>query len=106
MVGSLSAINAIAGAYAEDLPVLIVAGGPNTLDRERCRLIHHSLGETDFYCSSKCFDPVTAGTFCVRYFNEATSKFLFDMLLILSNIGSNLLLLVLQRVLMMQLSYV
>tara|TARA_R110002050_G_scaffold53549_1_gene121760 strand:- start:1216 stop:1563 length:348 start_codon:yes stop_codon:yes gene_type:complete len=28
-VGSLSAINAIAGAYAENLPVIVVSGGPN-----------------------------------------------------------------------------
>eukprot|EP01031_Cornospumella_fuschlensis_P044213 gene44213-54059_t len=74
MVGSLSAINAIAGAYAEDLPVLIVTGGPNNHDRECCHLVHHTLGEVDFYVSSKCFEHVTAGSFCVRYYNEATKK--------------------------------
>lgn len=74
MVGSLSVINAIAGSYAEDLPVLIVVGGPNNLDRERCHLVHHTLGDTDFYKSAKCFEPVTAGTFSVRYITEAVRK--------------------------------
>src|SRR3974377_2611701 len=32
-VGGLSAINAIAGAFAENLPVIVVSGGPNTHDR-------------------------------------------------------------------------
>eukprot|EP01039_Chlorochromonas_danica_P007297 gene7299-8075_t len=74
MVGSLSAINAVAGAYAEDLPLLVLVGGPNNLDRECCHLVHHTLGETDFYRSAKCFEPVTVGAFTVRYIREATKK--------------------------------
>ena len=31
-VGGLSLINAIAGAYAEDLPVICLIGGPNSND--------------------------------------------------------------------------
>lgn len=31
-VGGLSALNAVAGAYAEDLPLIIISGAPNTLD--------------------------------------------------------------------------
>lgn len=41
MVGSLSALNAIAGAYAENLPLLLVCGGPNNNDENQCHIIHH-----------------------------------------------------------------
>lgn len=71
MVGSLSAINAVAGAYAEDLPVLCIVGGPNNSDRECCHLVHHTLGEIDFYRSAKCFEPVTAASLTIRYVGEA-----------------------------------
>eukprot|EP00124_Ichthyophonus_hoferi_P004609 Ihof_evm5s529 gene=Ihof_evmTU5s529 len=40
-VGSLSAINAIAGAYFADLPVVIIASGPNNLDYGSDRIVHH-----------------------------------------------------------------
>ena len=47
-VGGLSAINAIAGAYAENLPVIFISGGPNTNDRATEHLLHHTLATHDF----------------------------------------------------------
>src|SRR5271163_4695882 len=47
-VGGLSAINAIGGAYAENLPVILVSGAPNTNDRATEHLIHHTLATHDF----------------------------------------------------------
>ena len=47
-VGGLSAINAIAGAYAENLPVILVSGAPNTNDRATQHLIYHTLATRDF----------------------------------------------------------
>jgi pyruvate decarboxylase len=47
-VGGLSAINAIGGAYAENLPVILVSGAPNTNDRATEHLIHHTLGTHDW----------------------------------------------------------
>jgi indolepyruvate decarboxylase len=46
-VGGLSAINAIGGAYAENLPVILVSGAPNTNDRASEHLIHHTLATHD-----------------------------------------------------------
>ena len=46
-VGGLSAINAIGGAYAENLPVILVSGGPNTNDRASEHLVHHTLATHD-----------------------------------------------------------
>jgi pyruvate decarboxylase len=47
-VGALSAFNAIGGAYAENLPVILVSGAPNTNDRATEHLLHHTLGTHDF----------------------------------------------------------
>jgi pyruvate decarboxylase len=47
-VGGLSAINAIAGAYAENLPVILVSGAPNSNDRATEHLIHHTLATHDW----------------------------------------------------------
>ncbi|MFY8215432.1 MAG: thiamine pyrophosphate-binding protein [Chthoniobacterales bacterium] len=71
MVGGLSVINAAAGAYSDDLPVLVVSGGPNTNDAPAGHRIHHTLGETDFYQTERCFAPVVAKTFNIRNLQEA-----------------------------------
>lgn len=43
-VGGLSLVNAVAGSYSDDLPVLIVSGGPNTNDAAQGHVIHHVSG--------------------------------------------------------------
>ena len=55
MVGSLSAINGVAGAYAENLPLLVIAGGPNTLDEQSRHTVHHTIGEADLNKKACCF---------------------------------------------------
>ncbi|MFW0792171.1 alpha-keto acid decarboxylase family protein [Gordonia sp. CPCC 205515] len=47
-VGELSAINAIAGAYAEHVPVLHLVGSPTEAVQAAGRPTHHSLGDGDF----------------------------------------------------------
>jgi pyruvate decarboxylase len=47
-VGGLSAINAIGGAYAENLLVILVSGAPNSNDRATEHLIHHTLATHDW----------------------------------------------------------
>lgn len=47
-VGSLSAVNAIAGAYSESLPIIIVTGVPNSNDYSSGHILHHTIGEEDF----------------------------------------------------------
>ena len=49
-VGALSAINAVAGAYAENLPVILVSGAPNTNDRATEHLLHDTLATHDWSC--------------------------------------------------------
>jgi len=58
-VGGLSILNAIAGAYSEDLPVICIVGAPNSNDYGSQRIIHHSIGLSDFSEELRCFQPVT-----------------------------------------------
>lgn len=71
MVGGLSVINAAAGAYSDDLPLLVVSGGPNTNDAPANHLLHHTIGKPDFYQAGKCFEPVVASTFVIRHASDA-----------------------------------
>ncbi|HGY3366459.1 thiamine pyrophosphate-binding protein [Citrobacter freundii] len=47
-VGELSAINGIAGSYAEYVPVLHIVGAPCRGAQRRGELMHHTLGNGDF----------------------------------------------------------
>ncbi len=47
-VGELSAINGIAGSYAEYVPVLHIVGAPCRGAQRRGELMHHTLGDGDF----------------------------------------------------------
>ncbi|MGG5931272.1 alpha-keto acid decarboxylase family protein [Salmonella enterica] len=47
-VGELSAINGIAGSYAEYVPVLHIVGAPCSAAQQRGELVHHTLGDGDF----------------------------------------------------------
>jgi len=47
-VGELSASNAIAGSYAEHVPVVHIVGGPSKDAQFARRPLHHSLGDGDF----------------------------------------------------------
>jgi indolepyruvate decarboxylase len=47
-VGELSAINAVAGSFAEHVPVVHVVGAPSTDHQAAHRMVHHSLGDGVF----------------------------------------------------------
>ena len=47
-VGELSAINAIAGAYAESVPVVHIVGTPALRARQGHITLHHNLPDNDF----------------------------------------------------------
>ncbi|UFS96555.1 alpha-keto acid decarboxylase family protein [Nocardia huaxiensis] len=48
-VGELSAVNAIAGSYAEHVPVVHIVGVPAKDIQANHRVIHHTLGDGDFH---------------------------------------------------------
>ena len=47
-VGELSAINAIAGAYSEHVPIVHIVGTPSTASQKDGMLLHHTLGNGNF----------------------------------------------------------
>ncbi|MCW2526592.1 MAG: thiamine pyrophosphate protein binding domain protein [Pseudonocardiales bacterium] len=47
-VGELSAINAIAGSFAEHVPVVHIVGAPSSSAQAAQRIVHHSLGDGQF----------------------------------------------------------
>jgi TPP-dependent 2-oxoacid decarboxylase len=44
-VGGFSAMNAVAGAYAEQVPLVVLVGGPRTTQRQSAMLLHHGVGD-------------------------------------------------------------
>lgn len=65
-VGGLSAINAVAGAYAENQPVIVISGGPNTNSIQDAEILHHTLANEDHLFVRDMFARVTAHTALIR----------------------------------------
>lgn len=59
-VGELSAISAVAGSYAEHVPVVHIVGAPTTAVQAAGRASHHSLGDGDFAHFARMTAEVTA----------------------------------------------
>ncbi|MGQ3892142.1 thiamine pyrophosphate-binding protein [Legionella sp. CNM-4043-24] len=61
-VGALSALNAVAGAYAENLPLIVISGGPNTNSIQDAEILHHTLATEHNDFVRRIFEHVTAHT--------------------------------------------
>jgi indolepyruvate decarboxylase len=70
-VGELSALGAIAGAYAEHLPVFHLVGMPGRPTQERRALVHHTLGDGEFDFFRKMADPVVCASAIITPQNAA-----------------------------------
>ncbi|OGI03815.1 MAG: hypothetical protein A2Y25_07335 [Candidatus Melainabacteria bacterium GWF2_37_15] len=46
-VGGLNTINAVAGAYAEKAPLVVISGAPGTCEHNNDYLLHHSIRDQD-----------------------------------------------------------
>jgi indolepyruvate decarboxylase len=57
-VGELSALNGIAGAYAEHLPLFHLVGTPNLGTQAARAVMHHTLGNGDYDLFSRMAQPV------------------------------------------------
>lgn len=58
-VGELSAMNGIAGSYAEHVPVLHIVGAPGMPAQQRGELLHHTLGDGEFKHFYHMSEPIT-----------------------------------------------
>ncbi|KAL4918548.1 thiamine diphosphate-binding protein [Aspergillus aurantiobrunneus] len=59
-VGELSAINAIAGAYSEYVPIVHIVGQPHTSSQKDGMLLHHTLGNGDYNAFSSMNKGISA----------------------------------------------
>ncbi|SIQ52127.1 indolepyruvate decarboxylase [Bacillus cereus] len=58
-VGELSALNGVAGSYAENVPVIQITGTPTTKVMENGALVHHTLGDGKFDHFSNMYREIT-----------------------------------------------
>ncbi|MEG7843216.1 alpha-keto acid decarboxylase family protein [Bacillus mobilis] len=58
-VGELSALNGVAGSYAENVPVIKITGTPTTKLMENGALVHHTLGDGKFDHFSNMYREIT-----------------------------------------------
>jgi len=65
-VGGLSALNAVAGAYAENLPVIVISGGPNTNSVQDAEILHHTLATENYSYVRDIFAHITAHTIFIH----------------------------------------
>src|SRR5581483_8679467 len=57
-VGGLNMVNAVAGAYAEKSPLIILSGGPGVRERQERDLLHHKIKSFD--TQRRIFEEVTS----------------------------------------------
>lgn len=61
-VGELSALNGVAGAFAEHLPLFHLVGAPNLAIQESRALMHHTLGNGDYDLFRRMAEPVVCAS--------------------------------------------
>lgn len=77
-VGELSAINAVAGSYAEFVPVIKITGVPATRHIKRNSLLHHNFATPDYRACERAYSNVTAAT---AFLDENNAKEEIDRVL-------------------------
>ncbi|WP_049577917.1 alpha-keto acid decarboxylase family protein [Streptomyces sp. SBT349] len=73
-VGALSALNGVAGAYAERLPVIFISSGPNTNDEGGTHYLHHTLGTHDLSYQHRIIQQVTCAAERVQHAENAPAQ--------------------------------
>jgi indolepyruvate decarboxylase len=61
-VGELSALNGIAGSYAEHLPIFHLVGTPNMATQARRAAMHHTLGNGEYDLFQRMTEPVVCAS--------------------------------------------
>ncbi len=59
-VGELSALNGVAGSFAERVPVVVITGSPATANFRTRPLLHHTLG--DYQIPLRIYENITAAS--------------------------------------------
>ena len=77
-VGELSAINAIAGSMAENVPVISIVGVPATKTIENKVCVHHNFQDVNYYACYEAHKPLTAA---YAYLTRDNAKIEIDRVL-------------------------
>jgi pyruvate decarboxylase len=78
-VGELSAINGVAGAYSEHVPVVHIVGCPSTSLQRAEALLHHTLGNGNFHVFRDISGPISHTQVCLD--DAATAPAQIDQVL-------------------------
>lgn len=77
-VGELSAMNGIAGAMAENVPVMKITGVPSTCHIKNKTLLHHNLINADYYAFYRAYQNVVEDS---AYLTKENAKSEIDRLI-------------------------
>ncbi|KAB8257064.1 pyruvate decarboxylase [Aspergillus pseudonomiae] len=72
-VGELSALNAIAGAYSEFVPIVHIVGQPHTRSQKDGMLLHHTLGNGDFNVFTRMSADISCTLGCLNQTHEVAT---------------------------------
>ncbi|KAK3385873.1 thiamine diphosphate-binding protein [Podospora didyma] len=70
-VGAISAFNGTGSAFAENLPLILVSGSPNTNDAGQNHILHHTLGNRDYTYQYEMAKKVTCCAVAIPRAEEA-----------------------------------
>lgn len=70
-VGAFSAFNAAGGAFAENLPMLLISGAPNNNDYGSGHILHHTMGYSDYRYQIEMAKQVTCVAVSIAHASEA-----------------------------------
>lgn len=73
-VGELSAINAIAGAYAERSPVVHIVGVPSRQVQDSRTLVHHTFNDGVYDRYDRMQEPITAAQVMIKDYRTAPTE--------------------------------
>ncbi len=71
-VGGFNALNAVAGAYAEKSPLILISGAPGLGERERSPFLHHKV--RDFNTQRLIYERVTAAAVALESAEDAPEQ--------------------------------
>ncbi|MDY7024360.1 MAG: thiamine pyrophosphate-binding protein, partial [Cyanobacteriota bacterium] len=71
-VGGLSVVNALAGAYAEEVPVIVISGAPRTSAKGNKLLMHHTTG--DYNLQFSILEKVTTAAVTLTNSEQAPAQ--------------------------------
>ena len=77
-VGELSAFNAVAGSFAENVPVIHIVGTPSTKCISKKTRVHHNFQEVEPYIFAETFKNIVATT---AFLNRDNAKMEIDRVL-------------------------